>query len=363
MHRMIDPTVDVVFKDILGSEHHRNLIVNFINAVLGFDDDDRVVDVVLRNPLKSGTFLDSKRAMVDVLVLDQGGREYQIEIQVSNSQALPQRMLHNWCSVYHGRIAAGQYYQELEPVIAIWILVGDLPALPLTPTPCAGPRRKRKTMRRKSDLVHLAFQIYCSKSKLFLTDHFGIHVLQLKNWQVDDTIKDDKSRWMNFFKLGRNLDPDNLPGWMETPEMREAMGILRKFSEQEENYYLYLSRVDKIREQRSMEYEVQQVNSELRAAKAELEQVRSEETLKRKAVEEALRLSEREKASRLREKTGRQREKAAKEREKAAKEREKAARARERAARERERIQKEEALAEVQRLRERLRQAGLDSTP
>jgi len=376
MHRLIDPTVDIVFKEILGSEHHRNLIINFINAILGYDEPDRVVDVVLRNPSTSGTFLGSKLSLVDVRVLDQRGREYQIEIQVSSSQALPQRMLHNWCSVYHARIAGGQAYDQLEPVIAIWILCGDLPALPLTPTPRAGPRLKRKTVKCKTDLVHLAFEIYCSKSKLFLTDHFGIHVLQLRNWRPDDTIESDKGRWMNFFKLGKNLDPENLPGWMETPEMREAMGILRKFSEQEENYALYQSRLDQIRVQRSWEYNMEKVNSENRALKAELEQVRSEENQERKAVEEALRRSEREKAARLREKAARQREKVAREREKAAKERERAEKEREKAAKERERaekerekaakeqerIQKEAALAEVQRLREQLRRAGLEPT-
>ena len=67
-----------------------------------------------------------------------------------------------------------------------------------------------------------------------MTDHFAIHVLQLKHWPRNATIEDDKDRWINFFKHGKSLDPDDPPGWMETPEMREVMGILRKFSEQEE---------------------------------------------------------------------------------------------------------------------------------
>ena len=35
----INPCVDVVFKAILGSEHHTHLLINFINAILGLKGD------------------------------------------------------------------------------------------------------------------------------------------------------------------------------------------------------------------------------------------------------------------------------------------------------------------------------------
>ena len=146
MRRQIDPTVDVVFKEILGSDHHKNLLVHFINAILGYATADRVVDVVLRNPFTTGIFLDSKGSVVDVKALDQRGREFQVEIQVSSYPALPQRMLHNWCSLYNGRIAKGQQFQELEPVIAIW-LFGWRPS---ATAPFPSDRRRPKAPREKA---------------------------------------------------------------------------------------------------------------------------------------------------------------------------------------------------------------------
>jgi len=130
--------------------------------------------------------------------------------------------------------------------------------------------------RRKTDLVHLPFGIYCPEDDRYLTDHFAIHVLQLKKWPLDVKIEDDKGRWISFFKHGKDLDPDNLPGWMETPAMREAMSVLRKFTEQEENYHLYLSRLDERREKQTVERLYKEMEAKLKNKTAEAEHMAAE---------------------------------------------------------------------------------------
>ena len=278
MRRSIDPTVDVVFKEILGSDHHKSLLVNFLNAILGYEKADRVVDVIFRDPFISKAFVDGKLSVVDVRAIDQRGREFQIEIQVSSNPTLPQRMLHNWCGLYHGRIIEGQAFNELEPVIAIWLLVGELPPL-LVSRGGDGALKLKGKKRVKSGLVHLAFGIYCPEGKRFLTDHCAIHVLQLKHWPRGGSIDDDKGRWISFFKEGKNLDPDNPPGWMETPEMREAMSILRKFSEQEKNYHLYLSRLNEWRARKTEANDLDRAKKDVEKAQQRL----AEERAKRKS--------------------------------------------------------------------------------
>jgi len=130
--------------------------------------------------------------------------------------------------------------------------------------------------RRKTDLVHLPFGIYCPEDDRYLNDHFAIHVLQLKKWPLDVKIEDDKGRWISFFKHGKDLDPDNLPGWMETPAMREAMSVLRKFTEQEENYHLYLSRLDERREKQTVERLYKEMEAKLKNKTAEAEHMAAE---------------------------------------------------------------------------------------
>jgi len=222
-----------------------------------------VVDVVLRNPFTLKAFRDGKLSVVDVRALDQRGREFQIEIQVSGHHSLPERMLYTWCALYYSRIAEGVDYSELEPVISIWLLTGSLPAFPVLSKADETASHPRK---RRTDLVHMPFVIYCAEAGCRLNDHFAIHVLQLKNLPITDTIIDEKSRWLRFFKQGKSLDPGDLPAWMDTPEMREAMGVLRKFSEQEENYHLYLSRLDEKRAALTQKNELARARERLRMA-------------------------------------------------------------------------------------------------
>ena len=49
MKHKINPTVDCVFKAILGSEENKNLLIHFLNAVL--EPDSKIKEIVLNNPL------------------------------------------------------------------------------------------------------------------------------------------------------------------------------------------------------------------------------------------------------------------------------------------------------------------------
>ena len=166
MRHPIDPTVDVVFKAILGSNHHRNLLIHFVNAILGYQEGKRVVEVTLHNPYNLKDYRDGKLSVVDVKAIDQVGREFQIDIQISSHAALPERMAYNWAAMYYAKIKEGHGYTALNPVIAIWLLCDNLPALP-SPHP---------ESKRLVDLVHVPFGIYSPEAEVWLTEHCGIHV-------------------------------------------------------------------------------------------------------------------------------------------------------------------------------------------
>ena len=108
MWKPIDPTVDCVFKAILGSPHHPNLLIHFINAILELKDDDRVAEVSLRNPFNAKDHRNAKESLVDVKAIDQKRRQFQIEIQVANHGALPERMLYTWASMFSDNIREGK---------------------------------------------------------------------------------------------------------------------------------------------------------------------------------------------------------------------------------------------------------------
>ena len=58
MKHNIDPKVDCVFKALLGKEENSNLLVHFLNAVLGAELSEPIVSVVIINPYNDKEFLE-----------------------------------------------------------------------------------------------------------------------------------------------------------------------------------------------------------------------------------------------------------------------------------------------------------------
>ncbi|GAK51867.1 hypothetical protein U14_03113 [Candidatus Moduliflexus flocculans] len=155
----IDPKVDCVFKAMLGSEEHKLLLTDFLNAVLAHDPGIRLQSIELLNPYNEREFETDKLSVVDVKARDEAGRVYQIEIQLVAHPGLAERMLHTWSAIYHRQIQKGQDFTALKPVIAIWLLNEPLFELP--------------------GAWHLPFVPYNLEYGLVLSGDFRIHLLQL----------------------------------------------------------------------------------------------------------------------------------------------------------------------------------------
>ena len=70
-------------------------------------------------------------------------------------------------------------------------------------------------------------------------------------------LRQEEQRWLRFFKEGGHLNDQNLPDWMQTREMEKAMKTLMQFSEKENNYHDYQARQNYIRQQRTMQKELE----------------------------------------------------------------------------------------------------------
>jgi len=252
MKHKINPTVDCVFKAILGTEKNKNLLIHFLNAILEPKNGSRIQDVTLLNPYNEREFIGDKLTIVDVKAIDENGKMYQIEIQLAMHAALDARILYTWSHLYHSQIQDGDNYQKLQPVISIWILNGIL--------------------FEKVEECHIPFSVYNLKHELILTDHLAIHLLQLPKWQSIDPIASEKERWLYLFKEGQNVDLDNPPETLNTEEMRQVMKVLHRFSENETDYLLYQSRLDAVLKENTYITALEQALKEKEQAVKEKEQ-------------------------------------------------------------------------------------------
>jgi predicted transposase/invertase (TIGR01784 family) len=255
MKHNIDPKVDCVFKALLGKEENSNLLVHFLNAVLGAELSEPIVSVVIINPYNDKEFLDDKLTIVDVKANDQSGRIYQIEVQLAYYSDLPARMVYTWGDIYCKQLRSGSDFTNLKPTYSIWLM-------------------GKNAIKDDDKYVH-AYKLRDDTGKL-LTDHGGIWLLELEKFSAVN-VENEQERWLQFFKTGNSLnDEQELPDWMNTNEMRQAMGTLRQFSEKDKNYFAYQARQNYLRQQMTVYGELDATKLREQQALAKLDAIAAE---------------------------------------------------------------------------------------
>ena len=254
MKHRIDPKVDCVFKALLGTEPNRNLLTHFLNAILAAELTAPIIGVSILNPYNDQEFVDDKLSIVDVKAEDQQGQIYQIEIQLASHRHLPARMLYTWADLYSQQLSCGEDYGELRPTYAIWLLAENL-------------------IKGDADYAR-DYQLRDQRGRALIA-HGGLWLLELQKY-TGEPIETEQQRWLKFFKEGEQLDDGQLPDWMNTDEMRQAMNTLRQFSEKERDYHAYQARQNFLREQRAIQKEREEIQKEREEIQKELEQERQE---------------------------------------------------------------------------------------
>jgi len=290
MRHAIDPKIDCVFKALLGSEENRNLLIHFLNAFLAQDLIEPLVWVEILNPYNDKEFLSDKLSIVDVKARDSHDRLYQIEIQLTGYGHLPARIIYNWADIYSQQLKSGQDYLQLRPTYSIWLLAENL-------------------ISDDNETVH-HYKMRDEQGNT-LTQHGGIWLLELKKFKANH-IETEDQRWLKFFREGEQLNDEALPDWMITREMKQAMSTLSTFSEKDQHYYQYQARQEYLREQRTIQHELEQVRRALLQANQREEAAKKREEAAQKREELALQEKQtaqlREEAAQLREEAAQQRE-------------------------------------------------------
>ncbi|MBF0240053.1 MAG: Rpn family recombination-promoting nuclease/putative transposase [SAR324 cluster bacterium] len=271
MKHHIDPTTDCVFKALLGNPRHRDILIHFLNSIT--HPVVPITDVDILNPYNEKEFVSDKLTVVDVKARDNHDQTYQVEIQLRLTPSLPSRILYTWSDLYQSQLESGENFDQLHPVISIWLLTSVL--LPQSPA------------------FHHHFEVWDPAQQVRLLDHCSIHLLELPKWnKPEHSPLRNEELWFYFFENAKHWD--DLPTELQTiPEMRKAMSVLKMFSEKEKNYHLYQSRQNLIREERERERLFEQRERLFEQKERSLEQKeRSLEQRERSLEQTALRLQQ-----------------------------------------------------------------------
>ena len=95
-----DPRTDFAFKLIFGNDKAKEVLISFLNAVIGLEGIHAIAEVTILNPYQAPKISALKRSYLDVKCRDNRGVEFVVEMQVEYTEGLKKRIEYNACKAF-----------------------------------------------------------------------------------------------------------------------------------------------------------------------------------------------------------------------------------------------------------------------
>ncbi|KIE04872.1 putative transposase [Candidatus Jidaibacter acanthamoeba] len=219
--KYLDPKNDIAFKKIFGSEKNKDIVVHFLNDILGKTGEGKIKEVSFLNPVQIPEIAVKKQSIIDVLCTDESGVQYIVEMQVAKVRGFEKRAQYYAAKAYSNQMNSGEEYGSLKEVIFLAIV--DFVMFP-------------DKEGYKSEHVILDKASYENDLKDF--SFTFIELPKFKKDRVED-LKTHEEKWCYFFKHSKN--PENIEKLIKSSDnvISKAYDALlsHHWSDQELNAY------------------------------------------------------------------------------------------------------------------------------
>lgn len=186
--RFLDPKNDFCFKQIFGTEKNKDILIHFLNDILGYQGKDQIIEVTFLKTIQDPDIAAYRQSIVDVLCKDQNGTQVIVEMQVGEHKGFEKRAQFYAAKAYsqqilkedenHKKLAV---YAKLKGVI--FLAIADFIMFP--------DKKDWKSTHRLLD----------SKSyEHDLKDFYFIFAELKKFHKTIDQLENIEEKWMYFFK-------------------------------------------------------------------------------------------------------------------------------------------------------------------
>ena len=226
-NKILSPMMDIVFKLLMGTENSKEILTDFLMAVLNLSPDE-YDEITIANPFLLQEYKGDKLGILDVKLKLKSGKILNIEVQVDPMPFMESRILFYVSKLITEQIGESDQYEKIKRVISI-IITGH-------------------PMIKQSEKYHHNFGLYDIESGVLLTDALEIHTLEvLKARKVDDSSENaDLLNWMKFFDIKTEEELNMLA--KKSPAMRRATLRLMELSADEKARQLYEARLKEQRD-------------------------------------------------------------------------------------------------------------------
>ncbi|WP_353278282.1 Rpn family recombination-promoting nuclease/putative transposase [Wolbachia endosymbiont (group B) of Longitarsus flavicornis] len=117
--KFLDVRNDYAFKRIFGTEKNKDILIHFLNDILGFTGLAAIHDVEFLATILDPEIAAKKQSIVDVLCKDSQGSRYIIEMQFTKTKGFEKRAQYYAAKAYSSQADQGDNYHNLKEIIFI----------------------------------------------------------------------------------------------------------------------------------------------------------------------------------------------------------------------------------------------------
>lgn len=216
--KFIDPRIDFAFKKIFGGEESKDILISFLESLMGLTGDRRIAELTILDPFLAPRILAMKGSILDVRCRDLRGISYIVEMQVQKTGGFLKRIQFNAAKAYVGQISLGGDYPTLQQVIAItltdFVLFKDL-------GPCVSYHETRE-----------------AASGLNLLDGILYYFIELPKFTKPlEELVTPLDKWIFFIKMASRLK--EIPPILSEPPFLHAFEVAQESAMDKEEFELY----------------------------------------------------------------------------------------------------------------------------
>ncbi|MGL9718563.1 MAG: Rpn family recombination-promoting nuclease/putative transposase [Wolbachia sp.] len=233
--KLLDPKNDVAFRRIFGTEKNKDILIHFLNDILGFTGKDAIQDIEFLSTILDPDIAAKKQSIVDVLCRDENGVQVIVEMQVAKTKGFEKRAQYYAAKAYSRQANKGGQYEDLKEII--FIAIADCILFPNK-----SEYKSKHTIRDEETNEHDLKDFY-----------FTFIELPKFPKTKEDQLENIVEKWIYFFKYAEETSERELERITGSDVIiKKAYEELNRFNWSEKEFIAYEQEIKRIRDEQAV---------------------------------------------------------------------------------------------------------------
>jgi len=233
--KFLDPKNDVAFRRIFGTEKNKDILIHFLNDILGFTGKDEIKEIEFLSTIQDAEIASKKQSIVDVLCRDENGVQVIVEMQVAKTKGFEKRAQYYAAKAYSRQANKGDQYEDLKEII--FIAIADCILFP-----DKSEYKSKHTIRDEDTNEHDLKDFY-----------FTFIELPKFPKTKEDQLSNIVEKWIYFFKYADETSEKELEKIIGSDVIiKKAYEELNRFNWSEKEFIAYEQEVKRIRDEHAV---------------------------------------------------------------------------------------------------------------